>query len=168
MSKRLRTSERLAAASQNEGDRPCCKNIIDEPAPSEKSRIMKKWWKEQRMSSVKLSTKIDEADRLLEVERRAVADLKEKNALLVRELSLCTTKLNEVQSRNCNLTNEMMKLQARAEILKGSGMPPTLRKETDRVSMLKMIRDAILFILNIIMYQTQPITRLRALCTVLF
>jgi hypothetical protein len=94
--------------------------------------------------------------------------LKEENARLARELSLCTTKLNELQSRNSNLTDEFMKVQARAEILKGSGMPPTLRKETDRVSMLNMIGDAILFILNVIMYQTQPITRLRALCTVLF
>jgi hypothetical protein len=47
-------------------------------------------------------------------------------------------------------------------------MPPLIRKETERGSMLKMIGDAILFIFSMIMFGTKPLTRLHSLCEVIF
>jgi len=43
-----------------------------------------------------------------------------------------------------------------------------IHKETDRGSMLRMLGDAILFIVNVAMFRTQPITCLRSLCEVIF
>ena len=65
----------------------------------------------------------------------------------------------ELQNQNSSLAKELMSAK---------GMPPFIKWERDRASVLRMIGEAILFILNVIMYRTQSITRLRALAESVF
>jgi hypothetical protein len=77
-----------------------------------------------------------------------------------------TSQCQEFQAQMSHVTKELM--IAKTEVLKASGMPPMIRKETERGSMLKMIGDAILFTFSVIVFRTKPLTRLRSLCEVIF
>ncbi len=55
---------------------------------------------------------------------------------------------------------EKESLSSKADLLKACGMPPALKKETVKVSMIQMIGGAIIYILNIIMHRKDPVTHL--------
>jgi len=88
--------------------------------------------------------------------------------------------LQELQSRNasenlkvCHLELENANLKAELESCKAvqlrvNDFSVEVKKESNRVSMLKMIGEAILLLLSIIMSRTQSITRVRALYDVIF
>jgi hypothetical protein len=95
-----------------------------------------------------------------------VATLKEENRKLQNSISLSMHECTHAKAEISNIKKELV--NAKAEALKATGMPPMIKKETEKVSMLRMLGDAILFILNVVMFRTQPITRLRSLCEIIF
>jgi hypothetical protein len=127
---------------------------------------MKKWWKEHRKSYANALSEKEELVKLLKVQKEAAAALREENIQLQKSLSLSISQCQEFLAQMSNVTKEMM--AAKTEVLKARGMPPMIRKETERVSMLKMIGDAFLFFFSVIMFRTKPLTRLRSLCEVIF
>jgi len=133
---------------------------------SNKSKVMKKWWKEHRKAHANAVDEKDELAKQLQAEREAVATLKEENRKLQNSISLSMHECTHAKAEISNIKKELV--NAKAEALKATGMPPMIKKETDKVSMLRMLGDAILFILNVVMFRMQPITRLRSLCEIIF
>lgn len=84
----------------------------------------------------------------------------ETNARNVKALSSCNDDCYELQLQKSNLMNELV--SCKADILQLKGIPPQLKKETNNVSILKMVGYVILFIFNIIMNGMQCITCLHA------
>ena len=95
-----------------------------------------------------------------------MATLKEENRKLQNSISLSMHECTHAKAEISNIKKELV--NAKAEALKATGMPPMIKKETEKVSMLRMLGDAILFILNVVMFRMQPITRLRSLCEIIF
>jgi len=82
------------------------------------------------------------------------------------ELLHAKAEVRNAKAEVCNAKAELC--NAKAEVLKACGLPAIIQKQTDRGSMLRMLGEAILIIVNVVMFRTQPITRLRALCEVIF
>jgi hypothetical protein len=133
---------------------------------SNKSKVMKRWWKENRKSHANALSEKEKLVKLLEVERQRAAALREENLQLQKALSTSTNHCEEFQAQLCHVMKEL--LIAKTEVLKARGMPPMIKKESERTSMLQMIGDAILFIFSVVMFKTKPLTRLLSLCEVIF
>jgi hypothetical protein len=97
--------------------------------------------------------KLKEENQILRIESQKALQLKEENSQLKKELFRCKA--------------DILKIEEESRNYKVKGMPE-IRKETNKVLMLTMIGTAITALLSIIMFKTQKITRLRALCEVLF
>ncbi len=64
-----------------------------------------------------------------------------------------------LREENVALSNTCCELKDRnsslaKELISSKGMPPFIKRERNRASVLKMIGEAILFVLNVIMYRT--------------
>jgi hypothetical protein len=127
---------------------------------------MKKWWKDHRRENAAVLKDKDEVVQALQVERMEVQRLREEQERLKRviEYHECrTTALSntclELQEVNASLTRE---------VIAAKNLPPFIKLERDKASLLIMIGRAILFILSVVMHKTQSITRLRMLVEAVF
>jgi uncharacterized protein (UPF0128 family) len=124
---------------------------------------MKKWWNDHWKKNDNLLKDKENSDALLALEKALVQQLREENERLnvLREQDAVLA--NALKEKNLALSNtcaEVVNQNAALahELVTARGMPPFIKKETDRASLVKMIGAAILFIFNIIMYHTQPLT----------
>jgi hypothetical protein len=160
MSKRTRCSERLASGGERHAGATA--TPISSSASSYKrdnSAIMKKYWDKQRKLR---EEEVSEKEAML----LQLSELKQQNKHLTESLADCQRCCSELQSQKDGMMKEL--ISSKAELLRAEGLPPKFHKETNRVSMLQMIGEAILFILNVIMHRTQPHSRLYAIAEVLF
>ena len=170
MSKRLRCSERVASANQ-------IAKVTSEPsvrvASRDNKKIMKKWWNDHRKKNENLLKDKEYSDALLASEKALVQQLREENERLTKLREQDAVLANALIEKNVALSNTCAEVANQNaalahELVVAKGMPPFIKKESDRTSLVKMIGAAILFIFNIIMYRTQPLTRLRALVEAVF
>ncbi len=113
------------------------------------SKIMKKWWSDQRKSRTEAQHEKLEAEHERSEAQQLLQRERESNNPLMGLLLSCTTKCNELKTQNEHLKKEL--LSCKANLLKANGMLPQIRKETEKVSMLKMNASVVLLILSIIM-----------------
>lgn len=113
------------------------------------SKIMKKWWSDQRKSRTEAQHEKLEAEHERSNAQQLLQRERESNNHLMGRLSPCTTRCNGLEMQNEHLKKEL--LSCKANLLKANGMLPQIRKEKEKVSMLKMIAGVVLLILSIIM-----------------
>ncbi len=113
------------------------------------------------------------SDALLASEKALVQQLREENERLTKLREQDAVLANALIEKNVALSNTCAEVANQNaalahELVVAKGMPPFIKKESDRTSLVKMIGAAILFLFNIIMYHTQPLTRLHALVEAVF
>ncbi len=121
-----------------------------------------------------------------------IRKLKEEANMLKEENERLLLRENTLKLENERLNNELIRREEKYELdridwhrainagkvligldyewaykLKLKGMP-TIKKETRMASIVEMVGAAIVSLMAVIMYKTQPITRLRAICMALF
>ncbi len=112
----------------------------------------KTWWDNHNKSIDRLKMENSEYKEDVKNLKEANAKLQEENSHLKQELVSTRMKLLKASEAK----------EAYEKIL------PTIHKESRRPEMLAMIGATIIVIFNVIMKKTQQITRLRAICEVLF
>jgi transposase-like protein len=166
MSKRLRCSERVAATNRNSNVAATTETFATANSHSDKSKIMKKWWKEHRAANkavvegkAEVEKEVVRLHEVNEIEKMEVERLREENERLKKMIEHHQCHGKELHQLNESLTRDLMAAK---------GMPPFLKKEKGKASILPMICHAILFIFNVVMFRTQSITRLRVLVEAVF
>jgi hypothetical protein len=123
---------------------------------------MKKWWDDHHRKIENNLKEKEKAEELLASERLLAQQLMEENekvrSMVANNVTLSQT-CDDLQERNTSLTKEL---------LAAKDMPPMLKKERDRPSMLKILGEAVLFMFNVVMHRPQVIKQLHALVEVVF
>jgi hypothetical protein len=142
--------------------------------------IMNKWWKEHRAANQKvLSEKLQLETEVIQPNQQTVnAELQlQQNSVELERLRSENERLkmqvasHEVVHHNMKEVNDRVMDElatTRALLLESNKGMPFLKKDSNRVSMLRRIADAILFVINIIMFKTRMVTRVHALKEVIF
>jgi flagellar biosynthesis regulator FlbT len=161
MSKCQRTSQRLAEVQL------ACNDSASITAASSKvaggrnnSKIMKKWWRDHR--------KAIKDDKEALAATSDVSAENEANKGRIEELEAENSSKNKA-IKELELENNRLKAEIESTKLvgiKAAGL--TIKKETDRKSILKMIGDVIVAVMSIIISRTQAVTRVRTLYEVIF
>jgi hypothetical protein len=75
---------------------------------SNKSKVMKRWWKENRKSHANALSEKEKLVQLLEVERQRAAALREENLHLQKALTTSTSHCEEFQAQLCHVAKELL------------------------------------------------------------
>lgn len=157
--KRCCEDANIASAKENTNPNPPLKKPVRDQAAINKRHAEKRREKQQCLEEQVFLLKLEKQKLEQEVKRLNIECLRKEEKCAMQKFHFTRT-----------VPVEDVLLGSKYEWaldLKAKGMP-FVRKETDNASVLQMVGSAIVALLAVIMSKTQPITRLKVLCRVIF